>query len=118
MVSEDLTQEELDWCIACLGLALRPIEMDMVAKRDEKTLTIGRGSVKIYQSKLVSLPKNMRFKEVIIKHPFQKEALDLLRSKKAFKKPSKYKIQKILGEEYGLYSFRKVKTLCSLSRKT
>lgn len=106
-LSEDLTKEEINWCILCLGLALRPSEADMVAKRDDKNVTIAKSSVKVYQSKLVSLPKKMRYKEVIIKHGFQKEALELLKSKKLFQKPSKNKIQKVLGEEYGLYSFRK-----------
>lgn len=103
----EFTKEEINWCIVCLGFALRPSEMDVVAKRDSKTLSINKASVKVYQSKLVSLPKAMRFKEVLIKHPFQKEAFALIKSEKKFEKPSKYKLSKILGESYGLYSFRK-----------
>lgn len=100
-------EDEINWCIVCLGFALRPSEMDMVAKRDEKTLIIRKSSVKIYQAKLVSLPKTMRFKEVLVHRPFQKEALAIIKSDKRFRRPTNYKIKKWLGKEYGLYSFRK-----------
>jgi hypothetical protein len=104
---DTLNIEEINWCIVCLGLALRPIEMDAISNRNEKSLIISGSRIKIYQSKLVSLPKHMRFKEVQIKHPFQEEAFKLIKSSCSFQKPSKYKIQKILGDEFGLYSFRK-----------
>lgn len=103
----DFSKEEKNWCIVCLGFALRPSEMDAIATRDSKMLIVNKASVKVFQSKLVSLPKQMRFKEVLIRHPFQKEAFALIKSTCKFEKPSKYKIGKVLGEEYGLYSFRK-----------
>lgn len=105
--TNELTQEEKNWCVVCLGLGLRPVEVKEVAKRDSKTLTILKSSVKIYQSKLVSLPRNLRFKEVTIKHPFQKDAYNIIKSNDELVAPSVYKLRKILGDGYGLYSFRK-----------
>jgi hypothetical protein len=105
--SNELTQEEINWCIVCLGFGLRPSEMDVVATRDSKTLTIGKNTVKIYQSKLVSLPRHLRFKEVAIKHTFQKDAYHIIKSNKSLIAPSIYMLKKVLGDEYGLYSFRK-----------
>lgn len=105
--SSELTQPEKDWCVVCLGFGLRPIEVSEVANRDKKTLVIGKTTVKIYQSKLVSLPRNLRFKEVVITHPFQKAALSIIKSDKELSQPSIYMLRKVIGDEYGLYSFRK-----------
>jgi len=105
--SEALSIEEYNWCAICLGLALRPSEMDSIAKGEEDFIEVNKNRVKIYQSKLVSLPRNQRYKEVLITHPFQKEAVKLLKDIKAIKKPSIKKLRAVLGEGYGLYSFRK-----------
>ena len=105
--TDELPGEVINWCIVCLGFALRPSEMNTIATRDSKVITILKSSVKIYQSKLVSLPRPMRFKEVVIRHPFQKEALSIIKSKKELAAPSIHMLRKVLGDEYGLYSFRK-----------
>ncbi len=105
--SDELTQEEKDWCVVCLGFGLRPSEVKMINNRDVKTLIIGKNSVKIFQAKLVSLPRPKRFKEVAITHPFQKAAYTIIKSDVNLSAPSVYKLKKILGEGYKQYSFRK-----------
>lgn len=106
-ITNELSEEEINWCIIALGFGLRPSEVDSISNRDTSLLILTKKTVKIYQSKLVSLPRDMRYKEVLITHPFQKEAFSLIKSDKVLTKPSIYKIRKALGEKYGLYSFRK-----------
>ncbi len=105
--SDDMTDDQKNWCIVCLGFAVRPIEMDSVLERDSDKVITGKNSVKIYQSKLTSLPRNKRYKEVMITHPFQKDALSIYKADMPLVKPTIVMIRKVLGDEYGLYSFRK-----------
>lgn len=105
--SDDMTNEQKNWCIVCLGFGLRPIEMDSIVERNSDKIIIGKSSVKVYQSKLVTLPREMRYKEVVITHPFQKDALDIYKANVQLTKPTITTIRKVLGDEYGLYSFRK-----------
>lgn len=86
MVSEILTEEEKNWCTLCLGLGLRPSEVDMIISSNIRNkYLIEKGRVKIYQSKLVTLSVDKRYKEVMITYDFQKNVVKLL------KKDTKYK---------------------------
>ena len=109
-ISDDLSEEEKRWCVLCLGFGLRPSEVESIVNMSHgpKTITVKSGSVVIYQPKLTNLPRNKRYKEVLISHQFQKDALKIYLSGEKVKMPSRYMIKKVLkNEEYGLYSFRK-----------
>lgn len=109
-LSEEFTDEEKRWCVICLGFGLRPSEVEMITTMSHgpKTIIQKASSVVIYQPKLTNLPHNKRYKEVVLTHPFQKEALRVFRSGKSIKMPSLYMIRKVLkSDEYGRYSFRK-----------
>lgn len=105
----DFSVEEKNWCIVALGFGLRPSEVDMIASNrdDSKFISFTSKTVTIYQPKLVSKPRPDRYKEVVIKHQFQKDAVKIVKSDSVLKKPLSKKIKRILGEEYGLYSLRK-----------
>lgn len=71
-----------------------------------ETLSTGLKVLWIYQTKLVAIPKEERWKGIPIIHEEQKFAHKIIESMK-FKRPHHQKMQKVLGISYKLYGGRK-----------
>lgn len=108
-VKEKLCIENFNWLYLSIWLGLRPKEIDNSLDdnlwRIEK-LPTGLKVLWVYQTKLVAIPKNERWKGIPIIHEEQKFALRILKSKN-YKRPHHQKIQEVLGRPFRLYGGRK-----------
>jgi integrase len=103
------SNENFNWLYLSIWFGLRPKEIDNT-KNDElwriETLQTGLKVLWLYQTKLVAIPKEERWKGIPIIHDEQKFALKILESKN-FKRPHHQKMKEILGQSFQLYGGRK-----------
>jgi hypothetical protein len=101
----DLPKSRANWCLISFALGLRPEEVDqreIKVEVDENGITV----VSVYQSKLISLPRNKRWKLIAIQEEIQKEALDVWLSGE-FERPNPKEVQDVIGSRFTLYAGRK-----------
>ncbi len=102
---KDLDVKEGNWLLVSFAFGLRPLEVDLMnlrVEKDDKGTTI----VWVYQTKLISLNEEDKWKPIPILQPIQKEALDIWKSGQ-IERPHASKIQDILGVGFTLYAGRK-----------
>ena len=101
--------ENFNWLYLSVWFGLRPKEIDNI-QNDKlwrvETLQTGIKVLWLYQTKLVAIPKDERWKGIPIIHDEQKFALKILLSKN-HKRPHHQKMKSILGHSYQLYGGRK-----------
>lgn len=106
---EKLSQENFNWLYLSVWFGLRPKEIDNSLNEHlwrTETLATGIKVLWLYQTKLVAIPKEERWKGIPIIHEEQEFALRILESKK-FKRPHHQKMQAVFGKSYRLYGGRK-----------
>lgn len=94
---------QFEWMFVSLWFGLRPKEVtgDWKLSKDDDVDVLH-----IYQSKLTSVKKELRWKLIPVLYPEQKRALSMLKLG-GLKRPLLKTITAIFGEGYGLYSGRK-----------
>lgn len=109
-----------NWMFIGLWFGLRPIEIDNLVKGETNWMVVKDPVNKIevlsvFQTKLTSLPKDKRWKEIPVFLPEQKEALKLIRSG-LFERPLNKTLALHLGAGIETYSPRKGFTDLMLAR--
>jgi integrase len=97
-----------EWLYVSVWLGLRPEEVDQLRDRTTwKTTTIrGATVIQIYQSKLVRVPKNQRWKSIPLITKQQERALEFIESG-VLKRPLYKTMATVFGEGITLYGGRK-----------
>lgn len=102
-----LIEENYNWLFISVWFGLRPEEVDNL---NSATLTItqqsGKQILHIYQSKLVTLPEEDRWKFIPCLYPEQLEALEVIKSGKR-KRPTPKTMRTVFGKGTGVYGGRK-----------
>jgi integrase len=102
---EKLSIKKGNWLAISFAFGLRPLEVDeaeFTTELDENGVTI----VIVYQSKLVHLKREDRYKRIPVQVELQKEALKLWQLG-GVERPKTTEIQSAVGPEYHLYAGRK-----------
>jgi hypothetical protein len=100
-----LPEKKGNWLLVSFAFGLRPVEVDdqnFRISNDKDGTTI----VEVYQSKLVGVPKDERWKPIAIQTQLQTRALKVWQSGE-IQRPHLNDIQGILGEGFHLYAGRK-----------
>lgn len=109
-LKDHLKREQHAWLTASLWLGLRPSELDMIiSDRTQKTWRIEEQDPRVlwvFQPKLTSKPRHLRWKPIPILYPEQEEALNILQEGKATP-PLTKTLKKYLGTHTTLYAGRK-----------
>lgn len=108
-VRGEFSNENFNWLYLSVWFGLRPKEIDNTKNDDlwrVETLQTGLKVLWLYQTKLVAIPKEERWKGIPIIHDEQKFALKILESKN-FKRPHHQKMKEVLGHSFQLYGGRK-----------
>ena len=115
---ERLPTEYYNWLYISVWTGLRPQEIDQLKNsnllRFEKTAT-GEHVLWVYQTKIVSLPHNDRWKPIPLISDEQRRIMAIIESQE-FSRPSPKIIKSHLGQNIGLYGGRKGFTDLMLSR--
>lgn len=108
----NLLPQAYRWLFLSVWLGLRPSEIDILTEKnkskkwditkDERGVTI----LKVYQNKLVSLPRDKRWKSIPIIFPQQAEAIQIIKEGK-FKRPLTKTIHLHISERHNNYGGRK-----------
>ena len=100
-------EEHWNWMFVSFYFGLRPSEVDSLHSGKYKLKSNnGTTYLQVYQSKLMSLPENQRYKSIPLVISEQNEALKILKSEK-FKRPLTKTVRAALGEGVTLYAGRK-----------
>ena len=113
-----LNSPNYQWLYVSVWLGLRPQEIDNLHQKEMwsvETLGNGRTVLWVFQTKIVALPKEDRWKPIPLLLREQKEALAIIKENK-FKRPLMKTIRKHFGEGVDLYGGRKGFTDLMLSR--
>lgn len=114
-----LSVQQYNWLYMTVHFGLRPSEADMVLEdRTHKTWRVEEGEVDVlwvYQPKLTSKPRALRWKPIPILYPEQREALEIVYKGDAAK-PLAKTIKKYTGAQITLYGGRKGFTDLMLDR--
>ena len=101
--------ENFNWLFLSVWFGLRPKEIDEIQKEEFKKLEVlptGRKIIWVYQSKVVALPQEDRWKPIPIIFDEQHFALKILKSD-TFKRPLLKTMRKYFGDGVTLYGGRK-----------
>lgn len=104
-----LNRKNFNWLHLTVWLGLRPQEVDNLRRKDlwsVDTLANGRKVLSIFQTKIVALPPEDRWKPIPILFDEQEQALAIIQQKN-FKRPLIKTIRKHFGTEVDLYGGRK-----------
>lgn len=108
-IKEAINKPNFNWVYLSVWLGLRPQEIDNL--HDEsmwkvETLPTKRKVLWVFQTKIIALPPEDRWKPIPLLFDEQLFALKILQDKN-FKRPLTKTIQKHLGKEFSLYGGRK-----------
>lgn len=104
-----LKPEYYNWLYLSIWFGLRPQEVDQLKKEEYKQIRPsfhGVSELRVYQTKLVSVPPRYRWKVIPTVCDEQIQALDIVRSGN-FKRPSVKTVRKYFGDHTTLYGGRK-----------
>ncbi len=108
-ISGRINQENFNWLYISVWLGLRPQEVDNIKEKElmrvEEPLH-GRKILWIFQTKIIALPPEDRWKPIPILFEEQEFALKILKNNN-FKRPLCKTIKKYFGDDVDLYSGRK-----------
>ena len=114
-----MNRPNLNWLILSVWFGLRPKEIDNLRDRklwSVETLPNGRKILWVFQTKIIALPEEDRWKPIPIIYEEQKFALEILKSMN-FKRPLVKTIRAHCGNGVDLYGGRKGFSDLMLSRK-
>lgn len=103
-------EEQWNWMFIAFNFGLRPTECDWLLNQSEIPIEWDKQNkcdvLRIYQSKLVSVSKDERYKVIPIYLKSQKEAITILETKKA-KRPLNKSLKRLFKKNVQTYSPRK-----------
>lgn len=99
---KELTQENYNWIFVSVWLGLRPHEIDV--RNTEEFVQDGTPCVCVFQSKLITLEDEDKWKIIPCIYPEQRQALLLWNN---VKRPGPKKIPAVFGKKVNLYGGRK-----------
>lgn len=106
----NFSPENYKWLYMSVWLGLRPSEVDQLKQAAGKFWYIDNSQpisvLWVYQSKLVGVKKEDRYKPIPLKYPEQSLCIPMIESK-AFKRPLNKTLQKYFGPGYTCYAGRK-----------
>lgn len=117
-IQEKLREDLYNWIYLTVWLGLRPKEVDNLHDKNlwrVETLFNGRKVLWIYQTKVIALPEEDRWKPIPILYKDQEKALMILESDN-YKRPLVKTVKFYFGEETSLYGGRKGFTDLMLSK--
>jgi hypothetical protein len=96
------------WLYLSVWLGLRPAEVDSLHSARNYRVTKGGGVpvLEVYQSKLMGIDEEKRWKRIPLFHPEMVRCLAII-SGGSFVRPLTKTVSRVFGEEYGLYGGRK-----------
>lgn len=106
---ESISTRNYNWLFLSIWLGLRPKEIDNLQNKDTwrvETLYNGRKVLWVYQTKIVALPPEDRWKPIPILFQEQEIAIELI-IKQHFHRPLSRTVTKNFGREFNLYGGRK-----------
>jgi hypothetical protein len=105
---DKLRAENYNWLHCTLWLGLRPSELDMIFEEPSRwRVEEGEPSVLwVYQKKLSSKPRHLRWKPIPLLYPEQLKALEIIRQTRAAK-PLTKTLKACFGKQVTLYAGRK-----------
>lgn len=100
----NLTIEHYNWLYISMWLGLRPLEVDNLhkARIDRGTTVV----IWLYQTKLLGIPRDKRWKPIPLKYTEQMSILDILNSGN-YKRPLNKTLKMVFGGQYTCYAGRK-----------
>jgi len=117
-IKENIRCDLYNWLYLSVWLGLRPKEVDNLhddSMWKVETLFNGRKVLWVYQTKIIALPVEDRWKPIPLLYPEQEKAVDIIFSKN-FKRPLVKTVKQHFGEETALYGGRKGFTDLMLSK--
>jgi len=117
-VKDKLREDLYNWLYLTIWFGLRPKEVDNLHDKNlwrVETLFNGRRVLWIYQTKIIALPEEDRWKPIPILYPEQDIAVEILETDN-FKRPLVKTVKFHFGEETALYGGRKGFTDLMLSK--
>lgn len=107
--SRKMNQANFNWLFLSVWLGLRPQEIDNLHERElwrVETPIVGRKVFWIYQTKIIALPREDRWKPIPILYEEQEFALRIIQSGN-FKRPLVKTMRQYLSKDIDLYGRRK-----------
>lgn len=108
-VKQKIKAEQFNWLYLTVWLGLRPQEVDNLKDNEMwkiEELDSGRSILWVYQTKIVSLPPEQRWKAIPLLYDEQKFALSLIESQ-ILERPSIKTMKKYFGPQISRYGGRK-----------
>lgn len=118
-VKSNLNQNNFDWIFLSVWFGLRPKEVDSMHSRDMwriEILPTGRQILWVFQTKIIALPPEDRWKPIPIIFREQEDGLNLIKSDK-YRRPLMKTMRRHFGKGVTLYGGRKGFSDLMLSKK-